>query len=222
MNVLENKHQFLRFGVSCRQKYFVLQSSTGTDIALLNASISRSFCDLENCSSLRYEGFIDVNTWKDHIQAWRETGKTVVMPIDINVYGPRNAFQEVGKVFSGTRLYLQHPHHCDSLLKYENPHYLSFPNMPDAQVDTTSASVLSTRATPTSPSNYISSILEDLHQHEYLQNIEIDRRIRIRLLRYVSLRINLTSTETLTPNHSQSPGKRCCLHSGEGSRDCSP
>ncbi len=169
------------------KKYFTLQSSKRTDIAVLNMNISRCFRDLESRPSVVYEGFVNMETWKDQIRTWNKTGKAGIISIDINVYGSRHDLEAVGKVFSNTRFYFQHLHHWDGTVKYENPHYLSFPNISDARIDGFSASVASIRAASTLPVCDMLSVFESLHQHEYLRQTEVDRRIETPLRRFVSL-----------------------------------
>lgn len=183
----ERNHQFFRLGIVSHQRYFTLQSSTETDVAVLNSNISRCFRDLETRAPVNYEGFVDANTWQDLIQTWKKTVKAGVMSVDINIYGSRNDSHVVGKVFSKAKLYFQHPHHCDSGVKYENPHYLSLPNISGLKLENPSASVTPVRTASILSGYNIPSVLDGLHQHENLFQVELDYRIKATLRRFCFL-----------------------------------
>lgn len=181
------QRQVFQFNIVSHQRYFTLQSSAEMDIAVLNTNISRCHRDLESSTSIRYEGFVSVDTWKAEIQAWKKTGKAGSMSININIYGTRDHTETVGRVFSKARLYLQHPYYCDDTKKYENPHYISFQSIPDTALDNPSAHISMIRTTSALSQFNVSSLLENLQQHEYLRQIQVDRRIKTILRRFASL-----------------------------------
>lgn len=186
-NAPEYRRQFYKLGIVSREKYFVLQASTETDIALLNTNVSDCFRALQNWDSVRYEGYLDVDAWRGQMQTWKHTGKAGITTIDINIYGSRKVFEVVGNVFSTARLYFQHPHHCQGIVKYENPHFLSLPNIPDTILDSHTAFVTPVRGIATQRQCDVFSVLENLHKHGYLREAVVDHRIKTELLRYVSL-----------------------------------
>jgi hypothetical protein len=169
------------------EKYYTLRSSTEIDIAVLNVKVSDCLRELQNHSWVRYEGFIAVDEWANKTHAWHKTGKAGTMSVNINVSGTRDLFELVGKVFSTAKLYLQQPYYCDDFTKYSNPHYLSFPSTAEANADFFSTPLTLQEATPTLHQCDISHVLKDLHQHEYLRPVDVDRCIKTPLLRFVHL-----------------------------------
>jgi hypothetical protein len=157
----------------------------GIEIGVLNTTISHCFQDLLGSAFIRYEAFVGPNVWGEAIQTWRQTGKRGRLPINVNVYGSRDAIEAVGKVFSRARLYFQHPYRCDDSIKYENPHYLSFSNIGIPESPTlTSWSTTSLHQTERYSKCNISEVLENLDQQEYVRQANIDSRVRTPLLRF--------------------------------------
>lgn len=179
----EVRQPYHRLSVTSRHNYFVLQSSSGTDVAVLNTQVSNCFLGLRESSSVHYEGFVDAVRWGEMSQAWKKTGKVGILLVDINVYGSWEEFEMVGQVFSNARLYFQHPHSCDDLATYENPHYLNLTNTPGLDLEFSMTSATPAQEVLNLPQYSVSYALEDLHQPGSLRGIEVDSHIRTSLLR---------------------------------------
>lgn len=179
----EDREKFDRLEVVPRHDYFVLQKAPGADVAVMNTHVSSCLRNLRKDASIRYEGLMDIVEWQETMQAWKKTGKAGNLTVDINVYGPLEDFEKVGRALSKARLYLQHPHHSTEGALYKNPHYLTFSNAPNLNLDVPTVAVSSTQGVPSVPQYSVSYALEDLHQREYLRQIEVDQRIRTPLLK---------------------------------------
>jgi SWI/SNF-related matrix-associated actin-dependent regulator of chromatin subfamily A3 len=181
-----SSQNYYQLRVISRNNYFVLQSFTEIEIGALNTTISHCFQELSGTASVRYEVFVNYNALREAIQAWKQTGKRGTLPLDVNVYGSRDATGVVGKVFSGARLYFQHPYHYDDSAKYDNPHYLSFSNIanPESRISLGNTSVYQTER---SAKCDISKVLENLDQQEYVRQADIDSRVQTPLLKFVLL-----------------------------------
>lgn len=175
---------YYQLRVISRNNYFVLQSFTGIEIGALNIAISHCFQELSGTASVRYEVFVPYNALREAIQAWKQTGKRGTLPIDINVYGSRDATGVVGRVFSRARLYFQHPYHYDGSAKYDNPHYLSFLNIANPAPTIIPSGNTSVYQTERSAKCNISKVLENLDQQEYVRQADIDSRIQTPLLNH--------------------------------------
>jgi hypothetical protein len=178
-----NQHSY-QLRIVPRNNFFALQSLAGIEIGVLNTNISHCFQDLLGSAFIRYEAFVRPNVWGEAIQTWRQTGKRGKLPIDVNVYGSRDATEAVGKVFSRARLYFQHPYRCDGSTKYENPHYLSFSNIGTHESRILTSWSTSVYQTERSLKCNISEVLENLDQQEYVRQANIDSRVRTLLLRF--------------------------------------
>lgn len=176
----EDRQKFVRMNLVRRHTYFVLQSSSGVGVAVLNTYLSTVLRDLHEGASVRYEAFVDGVRWSEKMQAWKSTGKAGILSVDINIYGRREDSKDAGQKLSKARLYLQHPHRGDDNAIYENPHFLSLPNVPDLRITT---SVTSVQEVSDLPQYSVSSALEDLNQPGDLQQIEVDPLITTSLLR---------------------------------------
>jgi len=187
VNEQESSQDYYQLRVISRNNYFVLQSFTEIEIGALNTAISHCFQELSGTASVRYEVFVNYNALREATQAWKRTGKRGTLPIDVNVYGSRDATGAVGRVFSTARLYFQHPYHYDSSAKYDNPHYLSFSNIANPESPIISSENTSVYQTERSTTCNISKVLENLDQQEYVRQADIDSRIRTPLLKFVPL-----------------------------------
>lgn len=177
----------------------------GTELGVLNISISHCFRDLSCSTSIRYEAFIDSSVLEEAVQAWKQTGKKGCFPVDIYVYGSRDAMEPVSKVFSRAKLYFQHPYHRDGSSMYENPHYLSFSNIATSESPSLTRWSTSIHQSEKPSHCTISDVLKDLDQKGSICPANIDFRVRTPLLRFVfpACKIHLSSnslTNTLQPS----------------------
>jgi hypothetical protein len=180
----DNQHH-CQLWVIPRNTFFVLRSFAETEIGVLNTAISHCLQELSGNTSIHYEALLDSNAWKEAIRTWRQTGNRGRFLTDINVYGPRDAREAVGKVFSKARLYFQHPYRCNGYNKYDNPHYLSFSNIaiPESPIVKSGRTLVYQTERPSKCN--ISEAFENLDQQEYVRQANIDSRVRTLLLRFV-------------------------------------
>jgi SWI/SNF-related matrix-associated actin-dependent regulator of chromatin subfamily A3 len=152
----------------------------------LNTTISHCIQQLSWNISVRYEAFVSHNAWREAVQTWKESGKRGQLPVGVQVYGLRDATEDVGKVFSRARLYFQHPDYCDSSTTYENPHYLSFSNLTISEPPMFTSWNTSVYQAGRSSKCNISEVLEGLDQQQYVRQANIDPRVRTPLLWFVA------------------------------------
>ncbi|KAH8687414.1 SNF2 family N-terminal domain-containing protein [Tricladium varicosporioides] len=184
VNEDEIGQNYCQLEIISQNNYFVLRLITGIEIGALNTNISHCFQELSETASVRYEFFINVDVLREAIQAWKQTGKRGILPIDINVYGSRDATGVVGRVFSRARLYFQHPYRFDGSAEYDNPHYLSFSNIVNPESLILSPWNISVYQAKRSSNYNISKVLENLDQQEYVRQVDIDSRVRTPLLNH--------------------------------------
>jgi hypothetical protein len=170
-----------RLRIAFRKDSF-LQSNNGNDFALLNINTSNALRSLNDMGTLRYEVLVAADEWAEKIISFKNLGKAAFLTVEINVYGSAGKCQVVGQVLSKARISLQHPRLCDSHVKYENPHFVSFPHLSAATSGLPTPALTPDIASDMSSSD-MNSLLDELDQHEHLDTADIDPRITTTLLR---------------------------------------
>ena len=164
----------------------VLYFVDGTEFGVLNTHASKAFENYVQLSSFQFEAIGSILIIRETIG--RATKATdAVVRVNINVYGPGESCQEVGRHLSSQKLYLQRPDKLRIGSTYMNPHVLSFPDMEmsgyENQLD-----VGSNRALKPISDNAdkfretISNVYSSLTRGAKLSKIEGDRRLRMKLL----------------------------------------
>ena len=177
-----SKQNFYRLNLILRDgDRYTLQSKGGLDIALLHTKTGDGLRKLESLASVRYDAYVTVGEWLEHVRIWRADGKRTNLTIKVNVYGFTCDVDIVGKELSKASIYLQHPDHHDKQVKYDNPHFFKLPQieMPDLE---------SSAATP-SEIDFVDlhSVLETLDRNDSLKQAAIDHRVKTTLLPWVYL-----------------------------------
>ena len=114
--------------------------------------------------------------------------------MDIQIFGISSIADTVAKELSKYRLFLQHPHPMPVDVAYENPQYLSmagssFTNGAILPPISTEMSQVESKSNPDSELDHVPNeliaIINNLPRHEYLQEADVDKRIKTKLLRQV-------------------------------------
>jgi hypothetical protein len=126
-------------------------------------------------------------------QSEREQKKTYVA-ININIYGDKSIQKQVGTSLSSAQMYLQHPDFLEDGCQYDNPHFVSIPNvqpnLPSSLPDRKKARTAS-KLSPEPESdrndfqNEIAVVFNSLTRARCLKMLEADMRIKTKLLTYV-------------------------------------
>ena len=159
-----------------KDNHITLRSKDGMDIATLHTKTAEGLQKLGDMAFIRYDTFVTVGEWLEHVMLWRTEGKRTNMTVNINVYGSASEFDAVGKRLSGASIYLQHPDHCDEQARYDNPHFFKLPLMELPTLEPSTAI--------SSGADFIdlSSILDTLDRNDCLQQATIDPRVKTQLL----------------------------------------
>jgi len=139
---------------------------------------------------LRLRAYVQSKEWFSAVKSWQNNKNFLVLTGEINVYGAREIADEVGRVLSTFDTFLQQPRYGLDGIAYYNPHYFRIPGFSDANSldmpilaieNTISVPVQNTRP-ESNPSLEVTSILDGLSHHEFLNENVVDRRIRSALL----------------------------------------
>lgn len=116
------------FSIQKSSAEIVLYFLNGTEFGVLNNHASKALESLVRQSNLQFEAIASIQTIRETIGRVTKATDAVVR-VNINVYGPRESCQEVGRYLSSQKLYLQRPDKLRAGSAYENPHVLSFADM---------------------------------------------------------------------------------------------
>jgi hypothetical protein len=170
----------------------------GINVATMN---TKTYYALKSLSKerVRYEALVPRAEFKQKLDAAvRPLGVDIsklTWSMDIQIFGFRSIADTVAKELSPYRLFLQHPRPMPLHVAYENPQYLSmvrssFTNGAVLPPISAEASQGEIESNPRSeelglPSDELAAVINDLPRHDYLREVDIDKRIKTNLLRQV-------------------------------------
>ncbi|OJD32553.1 snf2 family domain-containing protein [Diplodia corticola] len=117
------------------KKNHLLQDSNGLDLAVLNQRTADALQALDGMGAIRYEAYVTVQYWAAQIRAAKRTAKNTVVDIEVNVSGPLESGDEVGRVLSRAGLFLQPPSVLLPGTAYQNPHVIYLPGIQESSLD---------------------------------------------------------------------------------------
>lgn len=172
------------FSIRKSSTEIVLYFLNGTEFGVLNTHASKALENLVQQSSLQFEAIGSTQTIRETIGRVTKATDAVVR-ININVYGPRESCQQIGRHFSSQKLYLQRPDKLRIGSTYENPHVLSFSDMQMSSCEN-HLDVGSNRAWKLDDAEKfketISNVYSSLTRGAKLSKIEGDHRLKRTLL----------------------------------------
>ncbi|KAH8632596.1 hypothetical protein IG631_11230 [Alternaria alternata] len=166
---------------------FLVAFSDGAVVGEVNAQLNKALTSIaEQGYELDLEVFAPIRAIQDTIgRAKRE--KEAVIRVQVNVYGPPAAANEIGRELSQHKLYLQRPAYVKDGTRYSNPHMLTLPEFENSMT-VTRPSLEET--VPEKPSlqtfkNTIQDVYSSLTRDRDLSGLEGDERLHTTLLLYV-------------------------------------
>ena len=166
---------------------FLVAFSDGAVVGEVNAQLDKALNSIaEQGYELDFEVFAPTRAIQETIgRATRE--KEAVIRVQVNVYGPSAAADEIGRELSQHKLYLQHPAYIRDGARYSNPHMLTLPEFEGSM--TVTRPVLE-ETVPENPSlrtfkNTIQDVYSSLTRDRDLSGLEGDERLNTTLLLYV-------------------------------------
>ncbi|OAG19999.1 hypothetical protein CC77DRAFT_937415 [Alternaria alternata] len=163
---------------------FLVAFSDGTVVGEVNAQLNKALTSIaEQGYEPDLEVFAPIRAIQDTIgRAKRE--KEAVIRVQVNVYGPPAAANEIGRELSQHKLYLQRPAYVKDGTRYSNPHMLTLPEFENSMT-VTRPSLEET--VPEKPSlqtfkNTIQDVYSSLTRDRDLSGLEGDERLHTTLL----------------------------------------
>jgi SWI/SNF-related matrix-associated actin-dependent regulator of chromatin subfamily A3 len=152
--------------------------NTQLDNALLHISEQRY--------ELGYEVFAPIKAMRETIsKVIRE--KEAIVRVQVNVYGPLSAAEDVGREFSKAKLYLQSPDYVRYGTTYDNPHVLKLANSQAKEL--TAVQYVEEQGTGKAAAGELNQAIKDVYssltRSQNLEGLEGDERLLTPLLLYV-------------------------------------
>lgn len=183
VDILAAKKSSQSLNLTYREHYFVLQTFSGLDVAILDTRTTKPLRALLKLKLIRFQAFpaVDGSTREELI--WKRKGKVMGITVNIYVYGCRDIYDRAGKILSGSGIYLQHPDHLEENIEYDNPHFLKLPGQRILTRNGFQMTHHSGGGLNDSLDVDINNILDMLKRPKCLYLAHIDSRVRTSLLR---------------------------------------
>ena len=147
---------------------------------------------------LRFDGVIMEEQWLNETRCLRVDESPAQLTMDIIIYGQQHNGDDVAKDLSRHGLYLQHPRWFNQSVQYSNPQFLDLKEylpLSEECCENSPSSMWDEKATTNSLSSCLienmhaelEQMLASLPQHDYLNEIDSDYRVRTLLLRYATI-----------------------------------
>jgi hypothetical protein len=118
-----------RHPVILREDYYVLQSPSGKDFAVLDIITSRTLKAVQNLGCARFQAVFQRNAINGPGTSVGTKANPNLIEVSINLYGIRDLAKKVGAALTRERQFLQHPDVVDPGIDYDNPHYFKMPGL---------------------------------------------------------------------------------------------
>ena len=154
-----------------------------TRFAQLNAHLAKILPTILDIQRVEMEGLVDLITFRQTVERATKSDEASLR-ISINVYGPRDAMDLVGKELSKGKIFLQQPDHPRDGTIYENPHFLQLDSIcEDTVLDKTQHhDEIAEVAPPEEFSAAVGNIYRSLKRGAHLQKLEADASLETPLL----------------------------------------
>ena len=211
----------IHFDIAAESRCFVLLSSLGDRIAVINESTGQILKELSGLETVRFNAYLTVQTWSDSHSYEGKKSKKRYLLVNLNIYGSSTIRDQVSNVLSLSHVYLQHPIYQDDNTSYDNPHFVEIHGIsPDEDTLPDQSATEVVDASQNGPlassvrlrvDEAVSEVLESLTRLKRLNQLEAPCCIRTPLLQYVIFQ------DSFTPNssdvHGKAPKRRLRLHS---------
>ena len=215
-----SQESLIHFGLAAESRCFVLLSSSGHRIAVINEStgqVLKKFLELETA---RMSAYMAVHAWNERHSSGGTNSKKTYLLVNLNIYGSSAIRDQVSKVLSLSHVYLQHPIYQNDNTSYDNPHFVEINGVipdDDTLPDQSVTEVIdSSQNGPLASSvqlrvdEAVSEVLESLVRLKRLSQLEAPCCIRTPLLGYAILD---SFTRKSSDVHGKAPKRRLRLHS---------
>lgn len=192
---LSQQESLIHFSLADENCYFVLLSSLGDRIAVINESTGQILKKLLELETARMGAYLAVQAWTNRNSYEGTKSKKTYLLVNLNIYGSSAIRDQVSKVLSLSHVYLQHPIYQDDNTSYDNPHFVEIRGVsPDEDTlpDQSASEVIDSSHIGPSASSVqlrvdeaVSEVFDSLTRLKRLSQLEAPCCIRTHLLEYV-------------------------------------
>jgi hypothetical protein len=179
---------------------FFLLSRSSEKLAVLNEATSKVLQAFSAIKGCYFKSYMTVENVDEFLNDREKTDKKFFSVIDVVLYGPSEARDEIEKLMSESRTYLQHPCYQEAGTSYKNPQVLEFttfdaspqqlqtatPLWTNTQLDSEMADMAEIQVEEEIPQSQIrhkvATVFDSLTRSKNLKRIEGDMRIKTPLL----------------------------------------
>lgn len=160
----------------------------------LNQKISQALKRLKALPEIEFEGIVSRASLEKAGAAWKKSGRSTSLLVDVNVYGPSTTevAKSAGRILSNARLFLQSPSSVSRLATYDNPQSLKLPDLSHMHIThTPSPSLVAPVSHDGKDTSHfdLESILDNIPQSKVLREVSTSWRIRTALKKYVLITV---------------------------------
>jgi hypothetical protein len=139
--------------------------------------------------SIRLEAIINIANVRERIRSASKVNDANVR-VDVNIFGPRENAEKVGKRLSDAKLWLQKPEILKRGTEHHNPHFLILDGWKMSSLEVLPVEIDQEQGSlETDDKNFkqaLDEVMNNLTRSKELQRVEKDRRIKTKLLQYES------------------------------------
>ena len=155
----------------------------GTRFAQLNSHLSGIVPLALGVTGVEMQGLVDLVDFRQIVERARKSSEALVR-VSLNVFGPQTASEEVGKILSNRKIFLQQPDHIPPGMHYHNPHELQLDQGHDTQPQNVELNddESSVAAPQEELSTAVDNIYKSLKRGANLRRMEADASLQTDLL----------------------------------------
>ena len=175
---------FCIFRIKTDQAPLSLAFSDGVELGHVNTHISKALQAITDQPRVELEAVAETLTLRETIGRVTKANDAIAR-VNINVYGPDEARNGIGRTLSSNSVYLQHPDQQRLDSTYANPHFMNLPSVEDLSVNQKSDEGNDGASKLDDAEQFrtaVSDVYASLKRGSRLQRLQGDDRLRTTLL----------------------------------------
>lgn len=122
------------FNLNLLDERLILEFQDGSTFGILNAHVTNALKDILNMPTVEFDAMGHTVQIRETIERAR-SAKDAMVRVHINIYGPKDTAEEIGRHLSLHKNYLQRPDVSRRAIVYDNPHVFKFSGiqLPDSE-----------------------------------------------------------------------------------------
>lgn len=158
------------FQIRAQRNYFVVSTQHSEQVAVFNERTSNVLRLIWNLESISFQVLATPETSDSSTTMGSNktpTPKDGYMNFSINLYGERRIKDMVGSTLSSAQMFLQHPLSMEYGSEYDNPHFVSIPNVQPNLTESSSST------TQERNEAHAKSIADDTQEYQFQNELAV-------------------------------------------------